>query len=161
MMTSACCMLHTDRSWNLRLSPPPPPQHFHSKLLTEISASLDFPALCSFRRICRSFYNCSLSQFCIAHIETVKTDFFLASLQRVVNISQDPRLSPHVRSLDVNGTEEDILESGLNWEKHASGLDITQESVQRWKGTLPRLVNCQSFCSTIIPCQLVSAQLTS
>ncbi|KAL4938948.1 hypothetical protein BDV06DRAFT_214719 [Aspergillus oleicola] len=99
------------------------------ELLLEISASLDSPALCSFRLTCKSLYNCTLPQFCKIHLEIVKTDLYLASLQRLNMLSQNPR-----------------LRSGLKWERHASGLIVTpQESIQQWQDTLLRLVNCQSF----------------
>ncbi|KAK2742719.1 hypothetical protein FQN57_005174 [Myotisia sp. PD_48] len=116
------------------------------ELLLGISASLDFPALCSFRLTCKSLYNCTLPQFCETYFETVKTDLSLSSLQRLDTLSQNPRLCPYVRSLDINGTTEDILGSDLKWDRHASGLIvIPQESTQRWQDTLLHLVNCRSF----------------
>ncbi|KAL4785563.1 hypothetical protein BJX76DRAFT_324168 [Aspergillus varians] len=116
------------------------------ELLLEISASLDSPALCSFRLTCKSLYDCTLPQFCKIYLEIVKTDLSLASLQRLNMLSQDPRLCSHVCSLYINGMDEDILGSGLKWERHASGLIVTpQESIQQWQDTLLRLVNCQSF----------------
>ncbi|KAL2799726.1 hypothetical protein BJX66DRAFT_292530, partial [Aspergillus keveii] len=61
-------------------------------------------------------------------------------------LSHNPRLCPHVRSLDVTGTDEDILGLGFEWERHTSGLIVTsQESVQWLQEILLRLVNCQSF----------------
>lgn len=116
------------------------------ELLLEISASLDSPALCSVRLTCQSLYNHTLPQFCQTYLETVKTDLSLASLQRLDTLSKNLRLCPHVRSLYIDGTDEEILGSGLKWERHASGLIVTsQESIQRWQDTLLHLVNCQSF----------------
>lgn len=118
------------------------------ELLLEISALLDSPALCSFRLTCKSVYGCTLHQFCKTYLEleTVKTDLSLASLQKLDTLSKNPRLCPHVRSLSIDGGDDQIFGSELKWERNASRLLVTpQESIQRWQDILLRLVNCQSF----------------
>lgn len=116
------------------------------ELLLEIITALDSQALCSFRLTCKSLYDCTLPHFCKTYLENVTTDLSLASLQRLDTLSQNSRLCPYVRSLDINGMYEDILGSGLNLERHTTGLIIIpQDSIQRWQNTLQRLVNCQSF----------------
>ncbi|RDW72270.1 F-box domain protein [Aspergillus mulundensis] len=119
------------------------------ELLLEISAYLDAPALCSFRLTCRSLYNCTFSEFCKTYLEpleTVTTDLSCCSLRRLNTLSLNPRISPHVRSLDIDGTKDEILGRRLQWERHPSGLlDTSQESVRRLQGILLRLVNCETF----------------
>ncbi|PGG96210.1 hypothetical protein AJ79_09679 [Helicocarpus griseus UAMH5409] len=116
------------------------------ELLLGISTFLNSSSLCSLRLTCKLLYDLTLPQFGQKYLETVKTDLSLASLQRLDTLSKDVRLCPHVRSLCIDGTDEDVLGSGLEWERNASELVITsQESVQRWQDTLLRLGNCQSF----------------
>ncbi|KAL2820214.1 hypothetical protein BDW59DRAFT_174558 [Aspergillus cavernicola] len=143
-------------------------------LTLKISASSDSPVLCSFRLTCKSLYDCTLPQFCKIYPETVKIDLSLASLRRLDTLSQNLRPCPHVRSLYINGMDEDILGSEIKWERHASGLIVTpQRSTQRWQDTLLRLVNCQSFrlckhftpdCSSppniLTPCDIITILLS-
>ncbi|KAL2822067.1 hypothetical protein BJX63DRAFT_442269 [Aspergillus granulosus] len=121
------------------------------ELLLEISASLDSPALCSFRLTCKSLYECTLPQFRKTCLETVKTDLSLASLQRLDMLSQNPQLCPYVCSLYINGMDEDVLGSGLKWERHASGLIVTpQDSIQRhFTPDRPSPPNILTPCDTI------------
>ena len=51
-----------------------------------------------------------------------------------------------MRSLYIDGLDNNALGSELKWQRHASGLTVTpQDSIQWWQDTLLRLVNCQSF----------------
>lgn len=117
------------------------------ELLLQICAFLDTPALCSIRLTCKSLYNCAFSQFCQSHLRNLTTDLSQASLHRLDTLLQNPELSPHFRSLRINGTEDDILGSGLQWERDpTSGLIVTsQDSIRQWQGVVLRLNNCQSF----------------
>lgn len=115
------------------------------ELLLLISACLDCSALCSFRLTCKTIYDCSFPRFC-KYLENITTDLSLASLQKLDTLSRNQRLCPFIQTLNIDGTEQDIIGSGLTWEHHQSGLlVIPQESIQRWQDVLLRLVNCQKF----------------
>ncbi|OJZ86162.1 hypothetical protein ASPFODRAFT_47271 [Aspergillus luchuensis CBS 106.47] len=115
------------------------------ELLLLVGACLDCPALCSFRLTCKAIYDCTFPLFC-KYLENITTDLSLTSLQKLDSLSRNQELSSLVQTLSIDGTEEDIIGSGLTWEHHRSGLlVIPQESIQRWQGVLLRLVNCQSF----------------
>ncbi|PYH66122.1 uncharacterized protein BO88DRAFT_346991 [Aspergillus vadensis CBS 113365] len=116
-----------------------------AELLLLIGACLDCSALCSLRLTCKTVYDCTFPLF-RKYLENLTTDLSLTSLQKLDSLSRNQELCSLVQTLSIDGTEEDIIGSGLTWEHHRSGLlVIPQESIQRWQGVLLRLVNCQSF----------------
>ncbi|OJI79954.1 hypothetical protein ASPTUDRAFT_48689 [Aspergillus tubingensis CBS 134.48] len=116
-----------------------------AELLLLIGACLDCSALCSFRLTCKTVCDCTFPLF-RKYLENLKTDLSLTSFQKLDSLSRNQELCSLVQTLSIDGTEEDIIGSGLTWEHHRSGLlVIPQESIQRWQEVLLRLVNCRSF----------------
>ena len=117
------------------------------ELLLEIRGYLDASAFCSLRVTCTFLYACTLHHFGKTYLTTIQSDLSLSSLQRLEDLTRNPRLCPYVHSLDIKGGNSDILGIGLEWERPAVGLPLsrTQKSIQRLQDIIVRLEDCQSF----------------